>query len=130
MLRRSLLGLAASLFAIAPHVAFAQKVVKLINQPPGGGALVEFLLTDGTVMMQGNGDSVWYKLTPDNTGSYVNGTWSQLASLPPTYEPLYFASAVLADGRLVISGGEYNFGNLPSPIRVPSTIRSKTIGPR
>src|SRR5438552_2964412 len=41
-----------------------------------------YLLTDGTVMMQG-GDVVntWYKLTPDSGGSYINGTWSQLASM-------------------------------------------------
>ncbi|HZI76055.1 MAG TPA: kelch repeat-containing protein, partial [Gemmatimonadales bacterium] len=51
----------------------------------------------------------WWKLTPDNTGSYLNGTWSQLASLPPGYAPDAFASAVLADGRVVIVGGEYNF---------------------
>ena len=34
----------------------------------------------------------------------------QLASLPSGYEPDAFASAVLADGRLLIEGGEYNFG--------------------
>jgi hypothetical protein len=48
-------------------------------------------------------------LTPDDTGSYVNGTWSQLATLPPNYSPLYHASAVLPDGRVIIEGGEYNF---------------------
>lgn len=67
-------------------------------------------MTDGTVVAQGYGDSDWWKLTPDNTGSYVNGTWSQLPSLPSGYSPEAFASAVLADGRLVITGGEYNFG--------------------
>jgi len=39
----------------------------------------------------------------------VNGTWLQLASLPPGYSPLYFASAVLPDGRLIVEGGEFNF---------------------
>ncbi|HEY2444326.1 MAG TPA: hypothetical protein VGI20_01125 [Rhizomicrobium sp.] len=110
MFRRSLVALAAALFAVAPHFAFAQKVVQLTHQPPAG-ALVEFLLTDGTVMVQSFNENTWYKLTPDNTGSYVNGTWTQLASLPSGYEPLYFAAAVLADGRLVITGGEYNFGS-------------------
>jgi len=62
-------------------------------------------------MAQGGTDSDWWKLTPDNTGSYVNGTWSKLASLPTGYVPDAFASAVLADGRLVIVGGEYNSGN-------------------
>ena len=62
-------------------------------------------------MAQGGGDSDWWKLTPDNTGSYVNGTWTKLASLPTGYVPDAFASAVLADGRLIIEGGEYNNGN-------------------
>ncbi len=62
-------------------------------------------------MAQGGADSDWWKLTPDITGSYVNGTWTQLASLPSGYVPDAFASAVLADGRLVIEGGEYNNGN-------------------
>jgi hypothetical protein len=108
MLRRSLIALAAALFAVAPHSASAQKVVQLTHQPPAG-ALVELLLTDGTVMVQSYNENTWYKLTPDNKGSYVNGTWTQLASLPSGYQPLYFASAVLADGRAVITGGEYNF---------------------
>ncbi|HEX4078936.1 MAG TPA: hypothetical protein VHX61_08705 [Rhizomicrobium sp.] len=106
------LRLPAALFAMClalfPKLSSAQKMVKLTHQPPNG-ALVEFLLTDGTLMVQSYSESTWYKLTPDNTGSYVNGTWSQLASLPAGYQPLYFASAVLADGRLVIAGGEYNF---------------------
>ena len=68
-------------------------------------------MTDGTVMAQGYDDSDWWKLTPDNNGSYVNGTWTQLSSLPSGYSPEAFASAVLADGRLLILGGEYNFGN-------------------
>ncbi|MGB9235288.1 MAG: Ig-like domain repeat protein [Terriglobales bacterium] len=75
------------------------------------------LLTDGTVIagdcgIQGN----WYKLTPDITGSYVNGTWSQIATMPvfsnlhdTQYAPLYFASAVLPDGRVLAMGGEYNW---------------------
>lgn len=110
MLRRSLVALAAFFFALVPQFASAQKVVRLNHQPPQG-ALVEFLLTDGTVMVQSYNENTWYKLTPDNTGSYVNGTWSQLASLPSGYVPLYFASAVLGDGRLVIAGGEYNNNN-------------------
>jgi len=61
-------------------------------------------------MCQANSSQDWYKLTPDNTGSYVNGTWTQVASLQAGYVPDDFASAVLADGRVVITGGEYNNG--------------------
>lgn len=82
----------------------------IVNQPPTTAGL-SFLLTDGSVMFQGKGSSDWYKLAPDVSGSYVKGTWSQLASLPAGYAPLYFASAMLADGRVVILGGEYNHGN-------------------
>jgi hypothetical protein len=43
-------------------------------------------------------------------GSYVNGTWTEIASLPAGYVPYAFASAILADGRVVVMGGEYNNG--------------------
>jgi Kelch motif protein len=105
-----------SLFAIPLFVLAltclgqAQTIQPLTHQAPDGAQLT-FQLTDGTVMAQGFSDSDWWRLTPDNTGSYVNGTWTSLASLPSGYVPDAFASAVLADGRLLIEGGEYNFGN-------------------
>jgi hypothetical protein len=98
------------LLIAACSISQAQKLQNLVNQPPDG-AILGFLLTDGTVMYQGNAQSDWWRLTPDKSGSYVKGTWKQLASLPSGYVPLYFAAAVLADGRLIIEGGEYNFGN-------------------
>jgi hypothetical protein len=81
----------------------------LTNQPTFllDGASVPILLTDGTVLVQDAGFPDWWRLTPDKFGSYVNGTWSQIASLPATYSPLYHSSAVLPDGRLIIEGGEY-----------------------
>lgn len=87
-------------------ISIAQTIQRLARQSPGGAG-TGFLLTDGTVMFQGNSESSWYKLTPDNTGYYVNGTWTKLANLPAGYVPDAFASAVLADGRVVITGGEY-----------------------
>lgn len=87
----------------------AQTLTPLVNQPPDGIVLT-YQLTDGTVMAQGNFDYDWWQLTPDINGSYVNGTWTQLANLPAGYAPYANASAVLADGRLAIVGGEYNFG--------------------
>jgi hypothetical protein len=79
------------------------------------GAMIQ--LTNGTVLVQNqgpknNGTSYWWRLTPNAKGSYVNGTWSKVASLPSDYAPLYFASAVLPDGRVIIMGGEYNHGRL------------------
>jgi hypothetical protein len=87
----------------------AQTLTPLVHPPPGGANLA-FQLTDGTVMCQANREQDWWKLTPDITGSYVNGTWTKLASLQAGYVPDAFSSAVLADGRLVIIGGEYNNG--------------------
>jgi hypothetical protein len=80
----------------------------LTNQPNFlvDGASVPILLTDGTVLVQDAAFPDWWKLTPDQNGSYVNGTWTQVASLPNTYSPLYHSSAVLPDGRLIIEGGE------------------------
>ena len=75
---------------------------------PSFGAGTMLLLTDGTVMCQNSGTSHWWKLTPDINGNYVNGTWSALADGPNA--PLYFASAVLRDGRVFVAGGEYNNG--------------------
>ena len=88
----------------------AQSLQKLVHQPPDGAG-IGFLLTDGTLLYQGGQETDWWKLTPDNTGSYVNGTWTQVGSLQSGYVPDAFASAVLADGRVVIVGGEYNNGN-------------------
>jgi hypothetical protein len=81
----------------------------LTNQPSFlvDGAANPILLTDGTVLVQDAGFPDWWRLTPDQHGSYVNGTWTQVASLPAAYSPLYHSSAVLPDGRLIIEGGEY-----------------------
>jgi len=91
-------------------VALAQSLTQIVHQPPDGAG-IGFLLTDGSAIFQGNAGSDWWKLTPDKSGSYVKGTWSQAASLPSGYVPDAFSSAVLADGRVVIIGGEYNNGN-------------------
>jgi hypothetical protein len=100
--------------SLLPAQSVASPWQLLTNQPPvldftdcGPGA--PLLLTDGTVMLADNGCQDWWKLTPDQSGSYVNGTWTQLASLPAGYSPLYHSSAVLPDGRVIIEGGEYNF---------------------
>lgn len=111
---------ARSLSANAAGASAASPWQALNNQPPfttndcnGGfpGAANPLLLTDGSVIVQDAGCPDWWKLTPDNTGSYVNGTWTQIASLPDGYSPLYHSSAVLPDGRVIIEGGEYNVVN-------------------
>ena len=73
---------------------------------PAFGASTMLLLTDGSVMCQEEGGVRWKKLTPDANGSYVNGTWTDLA--PMHWTRRYYASAVLDDGRVFVSGGEYS----------------------
>ncbi|MGF6920143.1 hypothetical protein [Paraburkholderia sp. 40] len=78
---------------------------KLTNAAPSGvGTMV--LLTDGTVMVQGNPYDTWLRLSPSATGSYVDGTWSALA--PMSKARLYFALNVLPSGKVWVLGGEYS----------------------
>src|SRR5580704_5741892 len=106
MAKKRSLTVLISLLA-ASSALLAQTLQTLAHQPPDGAG-ISFLMTDGTVITQGNGESDWAQLTPDINGSYVKGSWKSIASLPSGYVPDAFASAVLADGRLIIEGGEYN----------------------
>ena len=98
----------------------------LAHQPPNSGSQYfttseTFLMTDGTVLAVAEdvsynfnthayfSDPSVFKLTPDINGSYANGTWTQVASMH--HSRLYFGSSVLADGRLLVSGGEYADGS-------------------
>ena len=89
----------------------------------GGPAYLDtcLLLTDATVMCHEYGTNHWHRLSPDVDGLYQSGTWDApgIADMPPgndsgfdctncTYAPLYFASAVLPDGRVIVIGGEDN----------------------
>jgi hypothetical protein len=82
-----------------------------VNASQGGGPGLVQVLTDGRVLAEDADANDWWTLTPDNTGSYLNGTWTQVASPPNGYSPLYFASAVLPDGRFFAGGGEYDGGS-------------------
>ncbi len=109
---KTLLKLVAVLSLLGVPFVNAQSWQPLTH-PASFNAGAMLLLTDGTVLVhseQANPQN-WYRLTPDHTGSYVNGTWTRIASMPSGYAPLYFGSAVLPDGRAVIEGGEYNNGN-------------------
>jgi hypothetical protein len=71
-------------------------------------------LRDGRILVhedQGGNARNWWILTPDSTGSYLNGTWSSGGSMPANYAPFFFSSQVLLDGKhVLIEGGEYNLG--------------------
>lgn len=92
-----------------------------LQNQPNFNADTMLLLTDGTVMCHEYSSKNWHKFKPDTSGSYINGTWQSIASFPdnsnitaaqggPTNAPIYFASAVFADGRVITAGGEYNNG--------------------
>ena len=75
--------IAAALFLVA-SAAMAGSWTTLQNAAPGNVQLM-LLLPDGTVMAAESGTSSnWYKLTPDTSGSYVNGTWSTLRPMAST----------------------------------------------
>jgi hypothetical protein len=82
----------------------------LANQPSfSPDALL--LLTDGSVLAHQYASGNWWRLRPDATGSYLDGSWSKVAPMPAGYVPLYFASAVLPSGRVIVEGGEFNLVN-------------------
>jgi hypothetical protein len=97
---------------LAPFVADRASIsgtwTPLVSFPPSP-VDTGLLLTDGTVIMHvGACTGNWLRLTPDSTGSYVNGTWRSIAKMPSGYQPLYFASQVLSNGEVIANGGEYN----------------------
>ena len=106
------LGIALVALLALPAIAQAQSWVALTHPAPFNPNDME-QLTDGRILVQqyspSSGVDEYWALAPDSTGSYVNGTWTQVASLPSGYSPLYHTSQVLADGRVVVAGGEYNF---------------------
>jgi hypothetical protein len=92
----------------APRGSISGTWTPLTNAFPGTNFPdTALLMTDGTVMMHDGCSTDWYRLSPDKTGSYVNGKWTKTGSMPVGYTPLYFASQVLPDGRVMVNGGEY-----------------------
>jgi hypothetical protein len=98
---------AAGLLAAASTASIAQTVTPLTNLENVDYTVYGFQLTDGTLLYQGGDLIDWWKYTPDQFGNYQNGTWSEVASLPSDYIPYATSGGVLADGRVVLIGGEY-----------------------
>lgn len=81
--------------------------------PPPDGGMTMMLLSDGSVLVHDglnqagvDPSTAFYKLSPQaNTGSYVNGVWTQVHSMNESR--LDFPTAMLADGRIFAVGGEY-----------------------
>jgi hypothetical protein len=107
-------GLAPDLRPAGAASDAASPWTPLVNPPPFGTPGTMLLESNGTVLVHDEpdnnttgGTNAWWQLTPDAQGSYVDGTWTQIASMPASYTPLYFASAILPDGRMIVEGGEY-----------------------
>ena len=77
----------------------------LTNAAPAKLATM-LLLTDGSVLAQELNERHWYRLQPDANGSYRDGSWQRVAC--SAQAPLYYASGVLRDGRVIVAGGEFN----------------------
>lgn len=102
--------------------------VPLVGQPANGVGLM-LLLSDGTVLAASRVPALsstfppsgpskgWYRLYPDPHGHYVAGLWTFAADMHDTR--LYFSSAVLQDGRVLVAGAEYGSGSSTSEIYDP-----------
>lgn len=101
------LAAAAAFLGTSGTLALGQTVTGLTNQEDLDGTVYGFLLTDGTLFYQGGLLFDWWRYTPDQFGNYANGTWQLAAPLPPEYVPYATSGGVLADGRVVLIGGEY-----------------------
>jgi hypothetical protein len=106
------LSLTCALLAVCAVPGYAADWTPLVRSSPASPGTM-LLLTDGTVMVQGFPDGGrWMQLTPDSSGSYINGTWSFLA--PMSIPRLYYALNVLPSGKVWLLGGEYSGVGLPS----------------
>lgn len=120
--------LAVGWCALWPGVSHAGWTPLAHTAPNGVGLML--LLPDGSVMAASrqtdpnevplsSGSKIWYRLTPDNQGSYVNGTWTTLTSSAGTR--LWYSSQILNDGRVFVAGGEYGTGGSSAEIYDPRT---------
>jgi len=108
-------ALAIATFVLAlMGVAGAQTWAPIAHQPTFNVGPV-FVLRDGRILAheEQSGDATaWHCFTPDATGSYANGQWSDCGHFPASYAPFYFGSNVRFDGKtFVAEGGEYNMGS-------------------
>lgn len=75
------------------------------------------LLTDGSVLMADHGGDQtgtpnWWILKPDSKGNYSTGTWTKTGSMQSGYAPDNKGGGLIADGRVVVVGGDRNGANV------------------
>ena len=114
--------------SLAPGQSPAAGTWTNIPNPVTNGIGLMLLLSDGSVMCQEYLGTNWFRLTPDTNGSYVNGSWTNLA--PSQDSRLYCSSQVLRDGRVLMAGGEFGSGTSTAEIYDPvSNIWTNTPSP-
>jgi hypothetical protein len=85
----------ATLLALMPRETSAGTWTALTTTPPIAVCQMR-VLGDGTILaMSPDGQSA--RLTPDISGSYINGTWTVLSTA--NYGRLYFSSETLTNGN-------------------------------
>jgi len=119
-------------FVLLPLVIFSLlglSVESSVSASAGTGTWEEFqslpkfspgnmvLLTDGSVLMADHGgdqtgSSNWWILKPDEKGNYSTGTWTQTGSMQQGYAPDNKGGGLIADGRVVVVGGDRNGANV------------------
>ena len=81
------------------------------NRPPSGvGPLV--LLSNGKILASAQTQDriiTWWLLSPNENGDYLNGTWSQAAQPPASFNPGGFNAMTLHSGNLLVTAGEANY---------------------
>jgi hypothetical protein len=93
----------------------------VINEPAGVTIEEMILLSDGSVMGQdsSSGETNWWQLTPDTTGSYITGKWKQLASMH--YARNAYGKTMLQDGRVLVVGDENDHNGTTAEVFDPQS---------
>ena len=100
----------------SPAHAFTWTAAPLNN---GGNAFGMWLLTDGRVLSHGTALNRWVVLTPDKTGNYAKGTWSNVAA--SVHARGGAQQHMFKDGRFFQAGGEFIDGPACTNALCPTT---------
>jgi len=98
---------AGSIVVLTLHKSLAVGTWAPLASAPPLGVNHAMVLSDGTIYTD-NGSGQCCRLTPDIHGGYQNGTWTHLSTM--NNARLFFASSVLTNGNIFVTGGEYGLG--------------------
>ena len=108
---------AGFLAALIPNLMEAGGTWTSLASGPPVGVNNCMLMSDGTVLGAERRRPVRVQLTPDIHGSYVNGTWTTLATM--NNSRLFFSSQLLTNGDLWVAGGEDGSGGSSAELYNP-----------